>query len=237
MNQGIARLTGIIYLILIAAGIYATVFIRSSLIVSGDAVTTAQNIMASEGLFRVSIASDLIMIIADVALAVLFYVLLRPVSRTLALVATFFRLIQAAILGINLLNLSISLEFLTANNSGFEGAQLNSLANVFLNAQDIGYDLGLVFFAISLAALSYLLYTSRYVPRFLSVLLAGSALVYLAGSFVTVLAPRLSRMLELAYILPFIAELGIALWLIIRGVNTRGQNNQPSFNNSRNEYA
>jgi hypothetical protein len=77
------------YLIIIIAGIFAEFFVRQSLIVPGDATATADNIMASESLFRLSIAGDLIMIMCDVALALVFYVLLKPVSNSLSLLAAF----------------------------------------------------------------------------------------------------------------------------------------------------
>ena len=75
-----ARVAGVLYLIIIMCGIFAEFFVRSSLIVPGDATATANNIMASESLFRAGIVADLIMILCDVALALVFYVLLKPVS-------------------------------------------------------------------------------------------------------------------------------------------------------------
>jgi hypothetical protein len=97
-NNKTARIAGILYLIIIAAGIFAEFFVRQSLIVAGDAATTASNIMAAESLFRFGIAGDLIMIISDIALALAFYFLLKPVSRSLSMMAAFFRMTQATIL-------------------------------------------------------------------------------------------------------------------------------------------
>ncbi len=90
-NKKTARVAGFLYLTIIIAGIFAEFFVRQSLIVPGDATATANNIMASEGLFRIGIASDLIMIMCDVALALAFYALLKPVSNSLSLLAAFFR--------------------------------------------------------------------------------------------------------------------------------------------------
>jgi hypothetical protein len=70
-----ARVAGVLYLIIFVAGFFADLFVRDSLIVPGDAAATANNIIASEGLFRMGIASDLIMIMCDVALGLSFYVL------------------------------------------------------------------------------------------------------------------------------------------------------------------
>ena len=70
---------------IIVFGLFSEVFVRASLIVPGDAAATADNILASEGLFRVGFVGDAIVLLSDVAIAVLFYVLLGPVSQTLAL--------------------------------------------------------------------------------------------------------------------------------------------------------
>ncbi len=109
-NSKTARIAGVLYLTIILSGIFAQFFVRDSLIEPGDATATATNIVASESLFRVGIAADLIMILCDVALAAIFYVLLKPVDNGLALLAAFFRLVQAAILGMNLLNLFLALQ-------------------------------------------------------------------------------------------------------------------------------
>ena len=76
-----ARVAGLLYLTIIICGIYSEVFVRGSLVVMGDAAGTANNILASEGLFRIGFAADILMLLCDVAIAVLFYVLLKPVSR------------------------------------------------------------------------------------------------------------------------------------------------------------
>jgi hypothetical protein len=82
-----ARVAGLAYLIIIAAGIYAEFFVRSSLVVPGDATTTASNIASSELLFRSGLASEFIMLACDVLIAVMLYVVFEPVSRTLSLLA------------------------------------------------------------------------------------------------------------------------------------------------------
>ena len=81
-QQKAAKIAGFLYLVIIIAGIFAEFFVRSSLIVAGDATATANNIAASEGLFRAGIAADMVMIMCDVAVALLFYVLFKPVSKS-----------------------------------------------------------------------------------------------------------------------------------------------------------
>lgn len=237
-QRSVARLAGLAWLIIIAAGIYAEVVVRARLTVPGDAAATAANITASTGLFRLSILGDSVMLLADVLVALALYALLRPVSKSLALLAAFFRLVQASVLGVNLLNLFFALLLLSGAGylAVFEAEQLHALALTALDAHAIGYDVGLIFFSFSLFVLGYLLFRSRYVPRILAVLLFLSGLVYLTGSLVTVLAPTYSGMLEPAYLLPFIAELGVALWLI-KGVSVQQDERAATFPRARTAHS
>ncbi|MCB0043352.1 MAG: DUF4386 domain-containing protein, partial [Caldilinea sp.] len=145
-----ARIAALLYLTIIGAGIAAQFFVRGSLIVPGDAAATAQAITASESLFRLGIAGDLVMIAADIALALVFYILFRPVSHALSLLAAFFRLVQAAILGINLLNLLQVLKLLGGADylAVFGADQLAAQALFYAEAHGMGYSLGLVFFGL-----------------------------------------------------------------------------------------
>ena len=145
----ISRIAGIGYLIIIIAGIFAEFFVRSSLIVPEDAAATVRNILASNQLFRIGIASDLLMLICDVVLALAFYILLLPVNKSLALLAAFFRLVHSAIYGVNLLNLFFVLKLLSGVEylKVFTADQINAQVMVFLNAHSEGYLIGLIFFA------------------------------------------------------------------------------------------
>jgi hypothetical protein len=98
--QVYARVGGVLYLIIIVAGLVGEVLVRDKLIVSGDATATANNIMASESLWRIAFAGELIMFVCDLAVALILYVLLRPVNRNIALLAAFFRLVYVAIVGV-----------------------------------------------------------------------------------------------------------------------------------------
>ncbi len=222
-----ARVAGVLYLTIIIAGIFAEFFVRQSLIVPGDAAATANNIMASEGLFRAGIAGDLIMIMCDVALALVFYVLLKPVSNALSLLAAFFRLGQAAILGINLLNLFFVLQLLSGADylTVFGADQLDALVLLFLNGHSLGYSIGLVLFGLSLLVLGYLVFKSGYFPKILGVLLIVASLGYLIDSFASFLLPNYDdyeAIFALVVFLPaFIGELSMCLWLLIKGVKVQ----------------
>jgi hypothetical protein len=218
-----ARVGGLLYLIIIVFGISSEVVIRSSLIVPGDADVTASNILQSQTLFRMGFVADSIMLLADVAIAVVLYILLKPVNRILSLTAAAFRLMQAAILGLNLLNYYAALLLLTGAGyiATFEGKELNLLAMFFLNLHSHGYDLGLIFFGVSNLILGYLVIKSKYIPAILGFGLIGAALVYLSGSYTRFLFPSYVSFMEPVYIIPLIAELSFCLWLLVKGVRVQ----------------
>src|ERR1041385_9248584 len=108
-----AKIIGIIYPIQMATGIFGEVFVRGQLIAREDPARTAENIVASEQLFRLSIAGDLLTYILVMVLTWALYVLLRPVNRHLALLGAFFRLSELAVLCVAAVNSLIVLRLLS----------------------------------------------------------------------------------------------------------------------------
>src|SRR5918912_1522497 len=220
--QAYAKVAGLIWVIIAIMATFAEFFVRQSLIVPGDTAATAQNIVASQSLFRAGFASDLVVFVIDVVLAAVLYVLFRPVSRMLALVMSFARLAMVTILGLNLLNMFTALQLLTSAEytAALDTGQLQALAFVFLNAQSYGYALGMVFFGLHLAILGYLVYRSGFLPRTLGILMVVSALGYLADSFTGFLVPQYADTLAVLVVATaLIGELPLTLWLLIKGVN------------------
>lgn len=220
-----ARVAGILYLIIIASGIFAQFFVRGSLVIPGDAAATAAAITASASLFRVGIAGDLVMIAADVTLALVFFVLFKPVSSGLSLLAAFFRLTQAAILGFNLLNLFFALQLLGGAGylTVFGADQLYAQAMFYLTGHGTGYSLGLVFFGLNCFVLGYLIVKSGYVPKVLGFLMLFAGAGYLADSFASFLLPNYADFADIFMLIVFVpaivGELSLALWLLFKGIN------------------
>lgn len=208
----VARVAGLLYLVIIVCGVGGEALVRGPLAVPGDAGQTVANLIAAELPFRLSVMGDALMALADVALGVLLYLLLRPVSAVLSMMAMAFRLAQAAILGGNLLNLLLAARF---------AGEGDPLAAVFLEAHSVGYDLGLFFFAVNCLLVGVLVYRARFIPRAIGVLLGLSGVVYFVGSTIRVVAPELAEVVALAYGLPLVAELALCAWLIVRGVRPR----------------
>lgn len=217
---GYAKLAGVLYLVIIVLGISGEMLFRSSLIVADDAMATAANVRTLPFTFYSAFVTDLIMLLCDVAIAVVFYQLFRSVNQLLALMAAAFRLVQAAILGFNLLNYYAAIILINGSSytAVFETEQLSAIALFFLDLHGYGYDLGLMFFAVSNLLLGYLLINSRYFPSVFGYGLQAAALVYLIGSFVRFILPEYVATFEIAYIIPLIAELSFCLWLLIKGI-------------------
>ncbi len=216
-----AHTAGVLYLINIACGMFGEIFVRGKLFVPGDAAATAHHILASQSLFRWGIAGDLVMHITDVPMAVIFYVLLRPVSRDLSLVAALFGMLQTAVLCANKLNLVIVLLLLGGSSSlqAFT-AQLQALVSLSLTLHESGFGMGLIFFGVSCLVTGYLMLRSAYFPRMLGVLQALAGACYLVNSFAQILRPSLADTM-FSYILApaFVGEFGTCLWLLIMGLN------------------
>jgi len=220
--QGLARVGGMLYLFIIVAALFGEVFVRSRLIVRGDAVATANNILGSEMLFRVGLAGEMLTCVCDVGLAMILYVLLEPVSRSLALLAAFQRVTFVAIYSVAKLFEVAALVVLGGDGflKAFDPQQLRALAYLSLRLHGYGYGVSLIFFGVACVLLGNLIYRSRYLPKTLGVLLVIGGLGYLVNSFAQILAPALATKMFPWILLPaFPAELGLALWLLVRGVD------------------
>ena len=201
---------------------FAVIFVRDKLIVPGDATATANNIMASQLLWRISIAGELIMLVCSVALALIFYVLLRPVNKNLALLALLFNLVQTAVLSANSLNLLVASFQLGGADylKAFEPHQLHALAYLSIKSHGYGFGIGLIFFGCECLILGYLIFKSGYLPKPLGVLMQIAGLCYLTNSFALIIAPTFANMIFPVIMVPvFIAEASFCLWLIVKGVN------------------
>jgi len=220
--QQYARLAGVFYLAIILLGIFGELFVRGTLVVTGDAAATANNILASPLLWRAGIVGDLLMQVFDVPVIVIFYLLLRPVNESLALFATLINLVQTAVLVVNKLNLLLPLFLLqdTAYLNAFSAEQLHALSYLAIKAHGYGFAIGLIFFGFACLATGYLIYQSRFLPKVLGVLLVVAGLCYLINSIALMLAPAFASSLSMAILAPaFVGELSVALWLMVKGVD------------------
>jgi hypothetical protein len=218
----LSRIGGVLYLIIIIVGLFGEVFIRDRLIVSGDAAATAANLRSMESLWRFGIAAELVLLICAVALTLIFFVLLRPVSRDLALLAAFFNLVSIALEAACALHLIAAL--FPLGNAGylraFEPEQLYAMASLSVKSHGYGFGVSLIFFGCVCLVLGYLIFRSGYLPKALGVLMQIAGLSYLTNSFALLLAPNFANRIFPAILVPaFIGEASLCLWLLVKGVN------------------
>ena len=184
-----------LYLIIIVCGIGSEVFIRGSLYEDMDMHATAANILANSALFKFGFFADSVMLLSDVAIAVVLYLLFRQVDNTLALFAMVFRMIQAVIIGISLLFYYAAYLLLTND------AQQYTLLSLLIDMHAYGYDLGLLFFAVANVALGVLVIRSDFCPKPLGYGLLMAAAVYLLGSYTRFIAVEFYAFVEPAYLI------------------------------------
>ena len=201
----LARVAGALYLTIILCGLTAELLLRGPLL-QGTPDEIASALGAHPGQLRLSLLADTLMLLADIALALVFFALLRHISEGLALAAMVFRLGQAVLIGASLMALGSAPSLL---------ADAPRIAVHMTDLHVIGYDVGLILFAVNSGIMAVLLWHSK-VPNVIAGGIAASGVVYATGSLTRLVAPDLVAVVEPAYLIPMVAETALCLWLLIR---------------------
>jgi len=169
-----------------------------NLIVPGDEATTINNIMANLLLFRLGIASYLIILILDVMVAVGLYVIFKQVNKNLALLQMWLRLLYTAIAGISLLVLVL----------------------LFINAYNYAQLIAYTFFIPHIFVLGYLVFRSGYFPRPLGILVIIASFCYLILTYGEFLLPQ--NLYEASFLIVIliavIGEISVGIGLLWKGL-------------------
>jgi hypothetical protein len=216
-----ARLAGIFYLINILTGVFSEFFVRSKLIVWGDAAVTGKNIAASETLFRFSFMSDLVMIMCFLLMGVTFYQLLKPVNKNSARIMLAVNVIGVPIMALNLINYFAPVLISSGGDylNVFSAEQLNALSMLFLNLYKYGYIIATISFGAYLLPLGYLFFKSGYLPKFTGILLMVASGCFMVDLFTQFLVPGVSERISNYVLAPtVVAEFTFCLWLLFKGV-------------------
>jgi len=219
-----ARIGGALYLIIIVIGLFGEAFVRDKLIVSGDAAATAKNIMASESLWRFHVAAELFLLICAIVLLMILFVLLKPVSRELTLLALFFNLVSIGLEAATTMYLVVALFPLgnAAYLKAFSPEQLYAMATLSLKAHGYGFGVSLLFFGCFCVVIGRVIYKSGFLPKVIGALMQIAGLCYLTDSFALILSPAFANRLFPAILLPaFVGEASLCLWLLTKGVSVQ----------------
>ena len=217
---GLARTIGVLYVLVIVLAGFSQGFVRASLIVADDAVSTAANITANSGLFKLGLITDLSAFIIDAIISVLLYQLFRPYGKTMAMLSAALRLIaHPAIASLNLLNHYLAHYILIADAPQLiELLQAQNLSLMFMEAHRIGYLIAGAFFGVHCFLLGLLILRSGIVPKLIGALIILASGGYLLESFGDLLYP--GNELLLANVVGFSAaagEVSLALYWLIKG--------------------
>ncbi|NHZ87593.1 DUF4386 family protein [Massilia sp. CCM 8733] len=216
-----ARIAGALYLVIIVIGILGETVIRNSLVVAGNAAETAQRILASEGLWRLGVAGQLVLLLCAVGLSLAWYVLLRPVNKNLTLLAMFFALVSLAVESVSALQLQGALApLLAAAQMGIDPRQAQAGAYLAIVGHSQAFAVALMFFGAECIIVGHLVRKSGYFPAPVGVLMQVAGLCYLLNTFIMVLSPALHGALFPAILVPsFIGESAFCLYLLFKGVD------------------
>jgi len=218
----LARIAGALYLIVIVGGAFAIGYVPAAIVVPGDAAATAHNIQANELLYRLGIVLHIVTLCCNLPLAVIFYDLFKVVNRRFAWLVVFFTLVGTAVEGANLSNQFAPLTLLAGGpySTALTSAQLQALAYLPADSQEVSYAINTVFFSFYGLALGYLVFRSTFMPRVIGLLLAFGALCYLTYSVAALLSPGFAHRLVPYLQLPsLVGEGSLCLWMLIVGLN------------------
>ncbi len=216
-----AKVAGFTFLFAMIIVVIANFGISFRLIVPGNAVDTARNIMAHETLFRINIACDLIYVVNIIVLLAALYVILSPVNRNLALVAAACRLVLALMWVIIALNLLGALRLLgdAAYLPVFRADQLQTLARLQITTTHDAYYIGLPFWGLASTVCSWLWYKSGYIPRSLAAFGVISSAWCVICAFAYLISRNFENTVGLWFDWPMVIfELAIGLWLLFKGL-------------------
>jgi hypothetical protein len=222
-----ARIAGLLYFINGAAGYFSYMIVPKRLIVQGNAIATANNILASEMLFRISIVSELVGAVAYIFLAITLYRLFHGVNKTHASLLVAFILVASSIMFLIVLNeiAALALFHGTGYLSVFQKQQLDGQAMLFLQLHDQGVIVVSIFWGLWLFPFGVLVMRSGFFPRILGVLLIAACFGYVANALTLLLVPGYApvvNFMSIAYVvLGAAGEGSTLLYLLIKGARAQ----------------
>jgi uncharacterized protein DUF4386 len=217
-----ARVAGFIYLLMGLTAPFSLIYVPRTLIVQGDAAATAGRILASESMFRLAIAAELISAVIFIYLALALYKLLRDVDEGQAVLMVTLAVVSVPISFVNVLNEIAALTLFRGGDflAVFDKARLDAMAMLFLRLHNYGLVVAAVFWGLWLIPYGVLIFKSRFIPRILGIALIINGCAYLVQSYTTLLFPAYRAIVSRTTFIALTGELFVMLWLLIWGAKT-----------------
>jgi hypothetical protein len=217
-----ARLAGLLWFLAAVTGGFSLFYVRSQVIVAGDAAATAANIMASEFLFRAAIVSNLFSQVFLFFFGLTAYHLFKEVNKALATVFLTSVMMTVAIAVVNALNNFGALLVLSQADylKAFTPEQLNAVAMIFLRLNNsFGQGLLEIFWAPYFFSFGLLVIKSRFLPKVLGMLLMSMSVAYAINVLQKFLVPQFypAAFTRLAMTLGALGGIPTIFWLLLKG--------------------
>ena len=228
-----ARLAGLLWFLSTVTGAFGLLYIRSNVIVPGDAAATAGNIMASEFLYRAAIVSSLFSHIFMFFLGLTLFHLFKDVNKQLATVLLASVMIAVAIAVVNTMNHFGALLILGRADylNGFSPEQLDAIAMTLIRlANSAGQGLLEIFWAPYYFSFGLLTIRSRFIPKIFGILLMFMGIGFALNVFEKFLFPQFYPALfsQLAMFGGALGGIPTMLWLLIKGAEVQPLDDQAS---------
>src|SRR6266487_3236236 len=217
-----AKVAGWSGLLTFAIVVFSNFVLLNPLTVPGNAAATAQNIVAHETQFRLTVVCFLTYSLGVVVLLSALYVILKPLNPGLALVGALSRLVFAFLWLLSTLNMLSALRLLSNANylQVFEPDRFRALAKLHLGANFDDYYVGLPFFGLAATICAYLWFKSNYIPRGLALYGVISSAWCVICAFVYLIFPTFNKIVnDWWFDFPMaIFELVLSFWLLFKGL-------------------
>jgi hypothetical protein len=221
-----AKVAGFSGLFAVAVVVFGNYALLNPLIVPGNAVETARNIVTHETQFRVIVTCFLIYSASVVVLLAALYVILKPINQALALVGALFRLVFALLWLLSTLNMLGALRLLGSASylQAFEADRLQALARLSVAANFDDYYVGLPFFGLAATICAYLWLKSNYIPKGLAIFGLISSVWCVLCAFIFLIFPHFNKVVnDYIFDSPMaLFELVVSFWLLFKGLRSPG---------------
>jgi len=217
-----ARIAGLLYVLMVPLGLLGIMFVPTVLVVEGDAATTMENIMANMGVFRLSIATALVVQVTHIFIVLLLYRLLQPIHKTAGLLMVIFMLVGVPIAMLNEINHFAIIRIINGTEylNVFSESQLQAFVPMIFKLHENGILIASIFWGLWLLPMGYLVFRSGFISKIPGVLLIIAGSGYLIDVFARILSPDYdSTIFATIVMVTLFGEVVFPVWLLIKGVN------------------